>query len=66
MITFTNSPVLWKSKLHTGNDPSTMEAEVIVLAHSCRELFLVVDMDKYLSGAVGIPIVDTTMNVSIH
>ena len=43
-----------------------MEAEVIVLAHSCRELFPVVDVSKDLSGAVGMPIGDTTMNVSIH
>ena len=43
-----------------------MEAEVIVLAHSCCELFPVVDMAKYLSGVVGMPIGDTTMNVSIH
>ena len=54
-----------KSKLHTGTDLSTMEAEVIVLAHSCRELFPVVDMAKDLSGAVGLLIGYTTMNVFI-
>ena len=50
-----------KSKLHTGTDLSTMEAEVIVLAHSCREFFPVVDMAKDLSGAVVLPIGDTTI-----
>ena len=43
-----------------------MEAEVIVLAHSCHELFAVVDIAKYISGDVGLPIGYTTMNVSIH
>ena len=56
----------WQSKLRTGTDLSTMEVEVIVLVHSCCELFPVVDMAKDLIGAVGMPIGDTTMNVSIH
>ena len=43
-----------------------MEAEVIVLAHSCHNFFPVVDMAKDLSGSVGMPIGDTTMNFSIH
>ena len=49
--------------MHTGTDLSTMEAEVIVLAHSCREFFPVFDMAKYLSGAVRLPIEYTTMNI---
>ena len=43
-----------------------MEAEVVVLAHSCRELFPVVDVAIDLSAYVGMLIGDTTMNVSIH
>ena len=43
-----------------------MEAEVIALAHSCHKLFPIVDMDKYISGEVGLTILYTTMNVSIH
>ena len=43
-----------------------METEVIVLAHSCHEFFPVFYMAKDLIGAVGMPIGDTTMNVSIH
>ena len=50
-----------KSKLHTGTDLSTMETEVIVLAHSCHELFPVVYMAKYLTGAAVMPIGDTTI-----
>ena len=55
-----------KSKLHTGTDLSTMEAEVIVLAHSFREFFPVVDMAKDLSWAVRLTIWGTIMNVSIR
>ena len=43
-----------------------MEAEVIVLDNSCREYFPIVDMANDLSGASGLPIGNTTMNVSIH
>ena len=43
-----------------------MESGVIALAHSFHWFFTIVDMDKYLSGAVELPIVDTNMNVSIH
>ena len=50
-----------KSKLYIGTDLSTMEAEVIVLAHSCREFSPVVDMAKDLSGAVVLPIGYTTI-----
>ena len=49
--------------MQTGTDLSTMEAEVIVLSHSCRELFPVVDIAKDLSGDVRLPIGYTNMNV---
>ena len=44
----------------------TMEAEIISLAHSCRELLPILDMAMESSDAVGLPIQETTMNVSIH
>ena len=43
-----------------------MESEINFLAHSCRELFPIIDINKSLSQAVGLPIGDTTINVSIH
>ena len=43
-----------------------MEAEIIALAHSCRELFPIMDMVKSLSTAVGLPDPKTSMHVSIH
>ena len=43
-----------------------MESEINALAHSCRELSPIIDIKKSLGQAVGLPIGDTTMNVSIH
>ena len=66
IITFADCPVLWASKLQQETALSTMEAEIIALAHSCRELFPIIDMTNSLGEAIGLPIRDTTMNVSIH
>ena len=66
VINVANCPVLWASKLQTETALSTMEAEIIALSHSCRELFPLMDMVKSLSSAVGLPSPETSMNVSIH
>ena len=36
VVTFSDCTVLWKLKIHTDTDLSTMEAEIIDLAHNCR------------------------------
>ena len=66
VITFANCPVLWVSKLQTETALSTMEEEIISLSHSCREPFPIMDRTMELSDAVGLPIQETTMNISIH
>jgi hypothetical protein len=66
IITVANCPVLWQSKLQTETALSTMEAEIVALAHSCRELFPIMDMVTLLGTKVGLPLKETTMNVSIH
>ena len=66
IITVAESPVLWQSKLQTETALSTMEAEIVALAHSCRELFPVMDIVSSLGPAVGIPAGETTMKVTIH
>jgi hypothetical protein len=44
-----------------------MEAEIVALAHSCRELFPVMDLVLELGDAIGVPCRDYTwMHVSIH
>ena len=48
VITVANCPVLWQSKLQTETALSTMEAEIMTLAHSCQELFPVMDMVSML------------------
>ena len=66
VIIFTNFPLLWQSKLRTYTDLSTMESEVINLAHGCRGFFTIIYMDNDLSGYFGLTIVYTTKKVSVH
>lgn len=67
VINVADCPVLWQSKLQTETALSTMEAEIVALAHSCRELFPVMDLVLELGDAIGVPCRDYTwMHVSIH
>ena len=66
VITVASCPVLWQSKLQTETALSTMEAEIVALAHSCREVFPIMDMVTILGPAMGLTVGDTVMNVSIH
>ena len=67
IITVANCPVLWMSKLQQETALSTMEAEIIALAHSCRELFPIMDMVTQLGPKFGLKTEDmTTIKVSIH
>ena len=36
------------------------------MSHKCRELLLIINITISLGQAVGLPIGDTTMNISIH
>ena len=38
MVTFSNCPLLWVSKLHTEIALSTLHSEYVALSHSVREL----------------------------
>ena len=66
VIKFAGCSVHWASKFQTETALPTMESEINALAHSCRELFPIIDIKKSLGQAVGLPIGDTTINVSIH
>jgi hypothetical protein len=66
VITVTNCPVLWQSKLQTETALSAMEAEIIAPAHCCQELFPIMDMVSLLGTKVGLPVSGATMKVSIH
>ena len=66
VINVANCPVLWASRLQRMTACSTMEAETIALAQSCRDLFPIMDIVKSVSTAVGLPDPTTVMKVSIH
>ncbi|KAL7537222.1 hypothetical protein ACHAXR_009343 [Thalassiosira sp. AJA248-18] len=60
IITVARCPVLWVSKLQTETALSTMEAEIIALAHSCRELFSI----SFSSSIIFLVLI--TCSTSIH
>ena len=66
MIVFAGVPVMWQSKLQTETALSTMNAEIIALAACMRELIPILDLVKELARAVGIPVGDVNMKVSVH
>ena len=67
VITVANCPVLWVSRLQECTALSTMEAEVTALAHSCRELFPIMDLVAEVGGIVGLSTEDlTSMHVCLH
>jgi hypothetical protein len=66
VITVADCPVLWQSKLQTETALSTMEAEIIALAHSCKELLPIIDLVAFLGQTVGLPVKEAVINVSIH
>ena len=43
-----------------------MEAEIVAMAHSCKELFPVIDLTISLAQALGLAVGETTINVSVH
>jgi hypothetical protein len=52
VTTVANCPVLWQSKLQTETALWTMEAKIVALAHSCRELFPIMDVVSMLGEKV--------------
>jgi hypothetical protein len=66
VINVSNCPVLWQSKLQTETATSTMEAEVVAIAHCARELIPIMQMVEFLGPAVNLPVDITSMHVCIH
>ncbi len=66
MILVANCPIMWQSKLQTETALSTMEVEIVALAHSCCELFPIMDGVSIMGKAIGLPVGNTTIQVSIH
>jgi hypothetical protein len=67
LISLSDCPVLWISKLQRETALSTIEAEVNSLAHCCREFFPVMHMVGEIGSVVGLPTKDmSSMRVSVH
>ena len=66
VINVADCPVMWQSKLQRETALSTMEAEIVALAHSCRELFPIMDMVESMSKVFGLPNPKSSIQVSIH
>ena len=67
LLTVSDCPMVWVSKLQTETALSTMEAEIIALAHCCRELFPVMDIVAEIGEVVGMETKElVSMHVSIH
>ncbi len=62
----TNCPIAWQSKLQSFTTLSTMEAEIIALAHSFCELFPIMDGVSIMGKAIGLAVCNTTIQVLIH
>ena len=56
IIMFADFPVLCISRLQTETALSTMEAEIIALAHFCREMFPMIDIPQSLGKEVGLTV----------
>jgi hypothetical protein len=67
LITVSDCPMAWVSKLQTETAMSTMETEIIALAHCCRELCPVCDIIKEVCEVVGLKTDEmSSMHVSVH
>ena len=59
--------MVWVSKLQTETALSTMEAEIIALAHCCCELFCVMDIVAEIDEVVSLETEElVSMHISIH
>lgn len=67
VITFSDCPVIWVSKLQTAIALSTMEAEYIALSQSCKDLFPIMDLINEISTTMKLPFQPSPhLHVKIH
>ena len=65
VITLSDCPVLWVSKLQSAIALSTMEAEYIALSQACKDLFPIMDLLSELSDMLTLP-ADPSPHLHIH
>ena len=61
LISVSDCPVVWVSKLQTEMALSTMEANIIALVHGCCELFPVMDILSKVGNVVGLATKDMVL-----
>ncbi len=61
VIMVANCPIMWQSKLQSETALSTMEAEIVALAHSCSKLFPIMDGVSIMGKTIGLPVGNTTI-----
>ncbi len=66
VIKVPNFPITWQSNVQSETSLSTMEAEIIALAHSWCKLLSIMDGVSIMGKAIGIPFGNTTIKVLIH
>ncbi len=67
VITLSNCPILWTSKMQTSITSSTMESEYIAMSQACKDLFHIMDLINNLTTTLDIPTFDSTnLHVMIH
>lgn len=54
VITLSDCPVVWVSKMQTAIALSTMEAEYIALSQACKDLFPIMDLLHELTTTLGL------------
>ncbi len=52
VIIVANCPIIWQSKLQSETALATMEADIVALAHSCCELFPIMDGVSIMGKAI--------------
>ena len=66
MITLNDAPLYAHSSLQAIAAVSTMEVEILALAHAYQKLFPIFDLVEFLKSVVGLPTEPTSMQVSIY
>ncbi len=65
-IVVANCPIMWQSKLQSETTLTTIEAEIVVLAHGCCKPSPIMDGVSIMGKAIGLPVGNTTIQVLIH
>ena len=67
IITLSDCPILWSSKMQMSIASSTMESEYIAMSQACKDLFPIMDLIHDLTTTLDIPsFTSSNLHVMIH